>query len=73
MKWKTIVPGTIRIVQRFAWLPAKLSDGYTVWLERYYCVERRVFSHKSFSSFWFSEYKTQNKYEADIKLNYLNP
>jgi hypothetical protein len=37
MKWKHTTPklGDERLEIRFAWLPTKLSDGYTVWLEEY--------------------------------------
>jgi hypothetical protein len=37
MKWKHESPklGDRRTEVRMAWLPTKLSDGYTVWLETY--------------------------------------
>lgn len=37
MKWKTDEPkiGDTKTKTRMAWLPTKLSDGYTVWLETY--------------------------------------
>jgi hypothetical protein len=37
MKWKTTIPkiGDERTEVRMAWLPTKLDDGYTVWLETY--------------------------------------
>jgi hypothetical protein len=37
MKWKTAIPkiGDERTEVRMAWLPTKLSDGYTAWLETY--------------------------------------
>jgi hypothetical protein len=38
VKWKhTAAPrlGDERTEIRFAWLPTKLDDGYTVWLETY--------------------------------------
>lgn len=42
MRWKTKSKnrsGDTRVVARFALLPTKLSDGYTVWLESYWAVE----------------------------------
>jgi hypothetical protein len=51
MKWKTNRPeyGAQRVVCRFALLPVKLSNGFTVWLERYYELqEQRGVS----SNFW---------------------
>lgn len=40
MKWKTHIErvpkkGSIQIIKKFAFLPKKLNDGYTVWLELY--------------------------------------
>jgi hypothetical protein len=37
MKWKHESPklGDTRREVKMAWLPTKLSDGYTVWLETY--------------------------------------
>ena len=41
MRWKTPVPPAspelldTRVTTRFAFFPTALSDGYTVWLERY--------------------------------------
>ena len=37
MKWKHESPklGDRRIEERMAWIPTKLDDGYTVWLETY--------------------------------------
>jgi len=42
MKWKTpkgLKTGDKRQVQYFALFPTCLSDGYTVWLERYWAEE----------------------------------
>lgn len=42
MKWKTadkIKSGDINYHQYFALWPTELSDGYTVWLERYWAKE----------------------------------
>jgi hypothetical protein len=42
MKWKTNrIPrsGEKSTIRRFAFLPKKLDDGYTVWLEHYYALE----------------------------------
>ena len=37
MKWKTTIPkiGDTRTEVKMAWLPTKLDDGYTAWLETY--------------------------------------
>jgi hypothetical protein len=39
MRWKTITPapveGEVRKKRCFAWLPTRLDDGQTVWLESY--------------------------------------
>ncbi len=35
MTWRTPQEGDTRTVHRFAWLPVALSNGRTVWLERY--------------------------------------
>jgi hypothetical protein len=37
MKWRHEQPflGAYRERRKFAWLPFKTSDGYTVWLETY--------------------------------------
>lgn len=38
MKWKTnrqIMDGDKRTIIRFAFLPTPMSDGMTIWLERY--------------------------------------
>lgn len=41
MNWGELKPkfGTERVVKRFAWLPIRLSDGRTVWLETYLSIE----------------------------------
>ena len=42
MRWKTpqgLKTGDKRQVQYFALFPTKLSDGYTVWFERYWAEE----------------------------------
>lgn len=39
MRWKTKVENftqSRRTVRRFAWLPIRLEDGFTVWLTWYY-------------------------------------
>jgi hypothetical protein len=42
--------GDIRIKTKFAFLPTKLNDGYTVWLEKYEIIEeytvRIIHDHK---------------------------
>lgn len=37
MKWNCPRPqiGEVRRRERFAWLPVRTDDGYTVWLETY--------------------------------------
>jgi hypothetical protein len=41
MRWKTdkTVKGSKRFVERYAFVPTKLDDGYTVWLENYWEVQ----------------------------------
>lgn len=55
MRWKTETPkiGDIRKLVKFAWLPTKLDDGHTVWLEQYSvteCYEDRLVITKFFIS-----------------------
>ena len=35
--WKCSIPkdGTIKTINKFAWLPVLMSDGYKVWLQSY--------------------------------------
>ena len=74
MKWKTTPPppyNAMRIVQKFAWLPIQLNDEYTIWLEKYYSVERRVCDLGS--CWWDIEWKTQDNDAANRILKSLNP
>ena len=71
MKWKTIPHGSLRINQRFAYFPVELNDGHTIWLEKYYVVERWVCDYDG--CWWDREYKTQDKDEANRILKCLNP
>ena len=48
MKWKTIKHGDTRIIKRFAWLPISLSNGSTIWLEKYK-REETYFAYPLFS------------------------
>ena len=56
MKWKTETgpeKGEERVVRYFAFWPTQLSNGYTVWLERYWAVERWEYIHTDVSSsYW---------------------
>lgn len=40
MKWKKPRSGEKRILRRFAFLPKKMHDGYTIWLSWYYTIEQ---------------------------------
>lgn len=42
MNWRTTKEGDRRTVRRFAWFPAELSNGRTIWLERYETLEEAV-------------------------------
>jgi len=42
MKWKGHKDNELRLRQKFAWFPRRMSNGDVVWLESYYLVE--VFS-----------------------------
>jgi hypothetical protein len=37
--WQDPKPGETRVSKYFALWPAKLDDGYTVWLESYWAIE----------------------------------
>ena len=40
MKWKTNnMTGSKRITSAYAFIPTKLDDGYTVWMETYWVTE----------------------------------
>lgn len=56
MKWRSIVHGQRRETRRFAWAPTKLSDGITIWLERYYVS---LYWHDG--GYWCVERKSQSK------------
>jgi hypothetical protein len=54
MQWRHSVPkrpeyGDRRTVRRFAWIPKRLSDGWTVWLEAYEVVEE-FWKHRDYGS-----------------------
>ncbi len=40
MRWNSTLPGELRSVRKFAWLPTECHNGVTVWLELYTSVER---------------------------------
>ena len=55
MKWKTknTEDGTERVVRYFALFPTELSDGYTVWLQRYYSKEVwQEYRSDSYNNHW---------------------
>ena len=55
MKWKTekTENGTERVVRYFALVPTELSDGYTVWLQRYYSKEVwQEYRSDSYTNHW---------------------
>jgi len=56
MRWKTpegLKTGDKRQVQYFALFPTRLSDGYTVWFERYWAEEVWYeFAHDSYLKYW---------------------
>lgn len=64
MKWKHtkdarnfIQRDRIRHTKRFAWLPTKLDDGITVWLESYWHTQRwddGTTTENSSGGFWNS-------------------
>lgn len=71
MKWKRFPQHTLRIKLRFAYFPVDLDEGYTVWLEKYYSVERKECDYDG--CWWRGVYKTQTEDEADRKIKCLNP
>lgn len=74
MKWKTTPRPSyneMRIVKKFAWLPVKLNDEYTIWLEKYYSVERYVCGVDVCC--WVIEWSTQDNDTAKEMVKSLNP
>jgi hypothetical protein len=67
MRWKTSEQpkdGDTRIVRRYAYTPTNLDDGYTVWLESYYAVEKWRVIHFYGQNHW-KLIKTSSKHPDD--------
>lgn len=71
MKWKRLPQNSVRIKRRFAWFPVYLNNGYTIWLEKYYSVERKECDYDGCC--WQNVFTSQDKDEANIKIKCLNP
>jgi len=64
MRWKSKEYKSYRTVKRFAWLPVKLDNGMTIWLEKYKTDEEFIAWPGCF--FWNTRkiYQENNRPEA---------
>ena len=72
MRWETYnrpKDGETRVITRFAFLPKKLDDGYTVFLERYSVKQRFLTSpggNYRDGGFWTNVRTFNNRSEDDV-------